>query len=106
MTQRVLPFKLESTNDTITAHAGLIMFGEFIHAIGLCGHINTELPKPGSPRGYNPSTFIEPLVLTSHGGGRGLEDIRQIRNDIGLQDLLAMDVVPSPDATGDWLRDL
>ncbi len=104
MAQRVLPFKLESTTDTITAHAGLVMFGEFIHAMGLSMLINDELPKPGSPRGYVPAKFIEPLVLTLHGGGRSLEDIRQIRNDSGLKELLGIDVVPSPDATGDWLR--
>jgi hypothetical protein len=104
MTQRVLPFKLESTNDIITAHAGLGIFGEFIHAMGLPKHINRTLPKPGSPRGYEPSKFIEPLILTLHGGGRSLEDIRQIKRDTGLQDLLRIDAVPSPDATGDWLR--
>lgn len=104
MTQRVLPFKLESTNDTITAHAGLVMFGEFIKAMGLPMLINDKLPKPGSPRGYKPAKFIEPLILTLHGGGRSLEDIRQIRNDSGLKDLLGIDVVPSSDATGDWLR--
>ncbi|SHL46008.1 hypothetical protein SAMN02745216_05226, partial [Desulfatibacillum alkenivorans DSM 16219] len=27
MTQTVLPFKLEVTNETITAHAGLVVFG-------------------------------------------------------------------------------
>ena len=104
MTQRVLPFKLESTNDTITAHAGLVMFGEFINAMGLSKLINNELPKPKSPRGYEPARFIKPLILMLHGGGRSLEDIRQIRNDSGLQDLLGIDVVPSPDAAGDWLR--
>ena len=104
MSQRVLPFKLECTNDTITAHAGLAIFGEFIHAMGLPGHLNSHLPKPGSPRGYQPTRFIEPLVLTLHGGGRSLEDIRQIKNDRGLRALLGIDVVPSPDATGDWLR--
>lgn len=104
MTQRVLPFKLECTTDTITAHAGLILFGEFIHAMGLPVLIDNVLPKPGSPRGYRPAAFIEPLVLMLHGGGRSLEDIRQIKNDTGLQTLLNIDAVPSPDAMGDWLR--
>lgn len=104
MHQRVLPFKLESTSATITAHAGLVLFGEFIHAMGLPSLVNTELPKPGSPRGYDPAKFVHPLVLTLNGGGRSLEDIRQIKNDTGLQDLLRIDAVPSPDATGDWLR--
>lgn len=39
-----------------------------------------------------------------HGGGRTLEDLRQIRADEGLRELLELDVVPSSDATGDWLR--
>lgn len=104
MSQRVLPFKLECTRDTISAHAGLVMFGEFIHAMSLPDHINNDLPKPGSPRGYEPTKFIEPLILMLHGGGRSLEDIRQIKTDMGLQELLCIDAVPSPDATGDWLR--
>ncbi|OQY19604.1 MAG: hypothetical protein B6I36_03760 [Desulfobacteraceae bacterium 4572_35.1] len=33
MAQKVLPFKLETTNDVITPHAGLAVFGEFIHAL-------------------------------------------------------------------------
>ncbi len=39
-----------------------------------------------------------------HGGGRSLEDTRQIRRDHGLCKLLGIDRVPSPDATSDWLR--
>ena len=33
--QRVLPFKLEMTQDTITPHAGLALFGEFAVGLGL-----------------------------------------------------------------------
>ncbi len=64
--------------------------------------MNNELPEPGSPRGYEPARFIEPIVLTLHGGGHSLEDIRPIRNDSGLKDLPGIDAVPCPDATGDW----
>jgi hypothetical protein len=35
-----------------------------------------------------------------NGGGRSLEDVREIKNDKGLR----LKVVPSPDAYGDWLR--
>jgi hypothetical protein len=48
MPQSVLPFKLEMTQDKITPHAGLAVFGEFVHAMNIPGVINTE---PGSPRG-------------------------------------------------------
>ncbi len=104
MPQTILPFKLEITTDTITPHAGLALFGEFFHGLDLVNHIDTHLPKPGSVRGYAPSAYILPLTLMLHGGGRSLEDTRQIRRDRGLCKLLGITRVPSPDATGDWLR--
>ena len=39
-----------------------------------------------------------------NGGGRSLEDMRVIRVDTGLRELLPLERVPSSDATGDWLR--
>ena len=41
-------------------------------------------PGPGSAAGYRPSSFVEPPLLMLHGGGRTLEDLRQIRGDAGL----------------------
>jgi len=104
MLQCVLPFKLETTNDKITPYAGLAIFGEFIHATGLLQQINNEMPAPGSNRGYQPSLFVEPLLLMLHGGGRSLEDLRKISTDSGLRELLKIKNVPSSDATGNWLR--
>ena len=76
MAQKVLPFKLETTNDVITPHAGLAVFGEFIHATDVINQINRELPAPGSNRGYLPSLFVVPLLLMLHGGDRDLEFIQ------------------------------
>jgi hypothetical protein len=39
-----------------------------------------------------------------NGGGRSLEDLRQIRDDQGLREVLNMERMPSSDAVGDWLR--
>jgi hypothetical protein len=39
-----------------------------------------------------------------HGGGRSLEDLREIRDDTPLRDLIGLDRIPSTDAVGDWLR--
>ena len=103
MAQKVLPFKLETTNDVITPHAGLAVFGEFIHATDVINQINRELPAPGSNRGYLPALFVVPLLLMLHGGGRSLEDLRKIRADSGLQEILKMKALPSSDATGAWL---
>jgi hypothetical protein len=39
-----------------------------------------------------------------NGGGRSLEDLRQIRDDRGLREILPLERMPSSDATGDWMR--
>jgi hypothetical protein len=104
MPQTVLPFKLEITNDTMTPHAGLALFGEFCVARRLAETIDQELPPPGSSAGYRPSQFVTPLVLMLHGGGRTLEDLRELQRDAGLRELLRLERMPSADATGDWLR--
>ena len=104
MPQTVLPSKLEITRDTMTAHAGLALLGEFCQAHGLAAMLDAELPAPGSGAGYRPSQFATPLILMLHGGGRTLEDLRELRRDTGLRELLQVGAMPSADATGDWLR--
>ena len=104
LSQTVLPFKLDSTQDTMTAQAGLVLFGEYLHAMGLPGCLDRELPGPAHRLGYQPSAYGVSLVLMLHGGGRSLEDLRMLRADEGLRTLLDLAVLPSSDATGDWLR--
>ncbi len=104
VTQTVLPFKLGITKDQVTAHAGLALFGEFLHALRLPATLDEELPGPGSPRGYSPRAFVIPLVLMLQGGGRTLEDLRQVALDEGLREVLGLSEMPSSDASGDWLR--
>ena len=102
--QTVLPFKLEMTKDTITPHAGLALIGEFAIGLRLLKSVDSYLPKPKSGAGYKPSEYIFPLILMLNGGGRSLEDIRQIRTDEGLREILPVERIPSSDAFGDWLR--
>ena len=102
--QTVLPFKLEETNDLITAHAGLALFGEFAVGLGLLDALDKQMPAPGSAAGYRASEHVMPLILMLNGGGRSLEDLRQIRDDSGLREVLGLQRMPSSDATGDWLR--
>ena len=102
--QTVLPFKVEMTRDTITSHAGLALVGELAVGIGMLEAADRELPKPGSGAGYKASEYIFPLVLMLNGGGRSLEDLRQIREDEGLREVLPLGRIPSADALGDWLR--
>lgn len=102
--QRILPFKLEITKDMITSHAGLSLFGEFTVGTGMLDAVDRHLAKPGSGAGYKASEYVFPLLLTLNGGGRSLEDTREIRDDEGLRELLPLERVPSSDAIGDWLR--
>jgi hypothetical protein len=99
-----LPFKLGATDESLTAHGGLALFGEYLRAMDVGVVIDHELPGPGSAAGYDPSAHVLPLVLMLAGGGRTLEDLRVLRNDTGLRSLLQLDDMPSSDATGDWLR--
>ena len=102
--QTVLPFKIETTNDTITAHAGLALVGELAVGLGILEAVDRHLPKPGSNAGYKASEYVFPLVLMLNGGGRSLEDSRVIRQDAGLREVLPLARIPSSDAIGDWLR--
>lgn len=35
LAQMVLPFKVEATDESLTANAGLVLFGEFVRGFGL-----------------------------------------------------------------------
>ena len=48
LAQTVLPFKLEATEELLTANAGLALFGEFMRGLGLSRWLAQEMPKPGS----------------------------------------------------------
>ena len=102
--QTVLPFKLEATEEMLTANAGLALFGEFMSGLGLQRWLAQEMPKPGSGRGYQAETYVMPLALMLTGGGRSLEDLRTLKNDTALTTLLKQKTLPSTDAVGDWLR--
>jgi len=62
------------------------------------------LPAPGSNRGFDPSVIVDTLVLMLQGGGRTLEDLRELKNEEGLMRLIERDEIPEPDTVGDWLR--
>lgn len=104
MAQTVLPFKLEATDESLTANAGLVLFGEFVGGLGFSRWLEQDMPKPGSGRGYAAQAYVRPLVLMLAGGGRSLEDLRMIERDAGLVRLLKLESLPSTDAVGDWLR--
>ena len=102
--QTVFGFKLERTEETLTAHGGLALLAEFNHGLGLRGLTDRYLPGPGSNRGYAPSVFVDRLILMLQAGGQSLEDLRELRREAGLLRLLDREAMPDPDTLGDWLR--
>ena len=104
--QTILPFKIEINRDMITPHVGLALLEEFAVGLGLLQSVDSSLPTPGSGAGYHPSEYIFPLIVMLNGGGRSLEDTRQIRADEGLREILPLEKILSSDAFGDWLRNM
>lgn len=101
--QTALPFKLERTEEELTAHGGLALLAEYAQGLGLRHLVNRHLPGPGSPRSYVPSVFVESVVLL-YGGGRTLEDLRELKREAALRQILGQPALPDPDTVGDWLR--
>jgi hypothetical protein len=104
VTQERLDFQLAPTRDTITGRAGLALFQEAALVLGVRRSIKENLPAPGSGHGFKPQEYVLPLVLMLCGGGRALEDIREIEMDDGLRQLCGLSGLSGADAIGQWLR--
>ena len=102
--QTILPFKIVQAEAPLMARGGLILPYEMAKALKLPEMIDRELPPPGSGRGYKPSQFIMPLVLMLHGGGKRLDDLRELKGEVSLEELLEVKGLPASCTVGDWLR--
>ena len=100
----ILPYKLSTTNDLLTSRAGLITIAQLMHSIGFTDLVDRHFPAPGSNRGFKPSVFVNAMMLMLHEGGSCLDDLRYIRNDQALLQLLGITSAPQADSMGDWLR--
>ena len=100
----ILPFKVVAADQPLIARSGLILPYEMAKALKLLGAIDKELPRPGSGRGYKPSQFVMPLILMFHGGGKRLEELREIKAEMSLREVLEMESLPASCTIGDWLR--
>lgn len=104
MPSKKLSFKLQSTSDELTSQSGIALFGKYISKLRLPKLIDLIFPSPKSFNGYLSSEYILPVVLSLHGGGSSLEDIKLIKEDRGFRKLLNIKNVSSSWALGNWLR--
>jgi hypothetical protein len=91
----ILPFKIAPCNEPLVARSGLLLPYEMAKALRLPRVIDEELPGPGSGRGYKPSQFVLSLILMFHGGGKKLEDLRELKDEMSLRELLDMESLPA-----------
>lgn len=102
--QRLLDFQLQKTSETITSKSGLSIFHEAALALGIVDCIKDNLPNPKSNRGLKPVEYVIPLTLMFCGGGKTMEDIREIELDKGLRKICGLSKIPGSDAIGKWIR--
>ena len=57
--QTVFSFKLAVRDESLTAHGGLALFGEYLDAMGVGALIDHELLCPGSAAGW---LFMWPVI--------------------------------------------
>ena len=100
----ILPYKLDTTNDLLTSHAGLLAIAQLMGSLNLAERIDQHFPLPNSNRGFRPSEFIKTLILMQHEGSFHLDDIRHLQDDDALRTVLDIDKLPKATTLGDWLR--
>lgn len=100
----ILPHKLATTNDQLTSRAGLLAIAQIMESLKLSEQIDQHFPLPKSNRGFNPSTFIETMILMQHEGSFHLDDVRHIDDDKALKAVLGITVVPKATSLGAWLH--
>jgi len=101
---KILPYRLDTTNDCLTSRAGLLGVAQLMRDLRLAERIDQSFPGPGSNRGYPPSAMIETLMLMQHEGRFHLDEVRHIQADRALRQVLGLARLPQATTLGDWLR--
>lgn len=90
MAQGVLPFHIEAekTDSGMTAFAGLPLYLDLAHAIGIRGTIEQHVHARPGDQGYTDAQVILSLILLNLVGGESVDDIAILENDPGLGRLI------------------
>jgi hypothetical protein len=102
--QLILPIKLEKSPERLTSLGGLLVLEELARGLGVWEEVDGVLEGPKSGRGYRPREFVQALVWMLHGGGRRLEDLRELSAEQEVLEELGLEAVPDAGTVGDWLR--
>lgn len=100
----ILPYNLSITDELLTSRGGLLAIATLMDKLKLSQLIDKHFVLPKSNRGFNPSVFINSLILMHHEGGIRLDDLKYLKKDEAITKLLGLKNIPQPDSVGDWLR--
>ena len=100
----ILPHNLSTTHELLTSRGGLLAIATLMQKLNLTSLIDKHFAQPKSNRGFDPSVFLNSLILMHHEGGIRLDDLKYLKKDSALRKLLGMKSIPQPDSVGNWLR--
>ena len=100
----ILPHSLSTTHELLTSRGGLLAIATLMQKLNLTDLIDKHFVLPKSNRGFNPSVFLNSLILMQHEGGIRLDDLKYLKKDAAITKLLGLKNIPQPDSVGDWLR--
>jgi hypothetical protein len=98
---RKITFEIMGTDEPLIARGGLIFPYEMAKSLNLPLLIDENMPLAGSGHSYRPSQFVMPLILMLHGGGKALEDLREVKGEASLRKLMDMEDMPASCTVGD-----
>src|SRR5258708_3029970 len=96
--QTLLPIKLEKSEERLTSLAGAIGGEGVAGGEGVWAAWGWVVSQRGG------GGYVRRLVGVLEGGGRRLEDVRELRAEEEVLGRLGLEALPSADALGDWLR--
>lgn len=97
--------KIETTDESLTAQAGLPLVSVLFESLGLRDRVDTALASlKQRRRGYSPADFVRTLVLLHVAGGDCLDDVRVLDGDMGLRALLGGSGFPAANTLGSFLH--
>lgn len=100
----ILPHNLSTTHELLSSRGGLLTIATLMQELNISKLIDKHFVLPKSNRGYNPSVFLNSLILMQHEGGIRLDDLKYLQKDEAITKLLGLKTIPQPDSVGDWLR--
>jgi hypothetical protein len=88
--------------ETITAWGGVPLLVRAVRSLDVPGSVRRHLHLKQRERGFDEATYIESFVVLNGVGGDCLEDFDQLREDVGLAQMLGH-AIPSAEAARKFL---